>query len=70
MSTYAHVIKAVPGMGGGGGGTVITRFYFFILITRKLLLKIFTEHLSHTNGSVRFFGQMFCVGNGDAMSRF
>ena len=38
--------------------TVITQFHFSIPINR--LLKIPTEHVRHTNGS------LMCVGNGDA----
>ena len=49
--------KAVPGIWvlGYPTKTVVTRFHFSVPITRKRLLNILTEHVSHTNGSLWFF---------------
>ena len=44
--------------------TVITQFHFSVSITRERLLKIPTVHLSRTNGSLWFFVNKMCVGNG------
>ena len=38
--------------------TVITRFHVSVPITGKRLLKVPTEHLSHTNGSLWFVNKM------------
>ena len=44
--------------------TVITLFHFSLF----KLLKILTEYLIHTYGSLKFvFVNIFCVGNGDAI---
>ena len=47
----------------------ITRFHFSVQLPVNDFKKIFTEHLSHTNGSLKFVYKM-CVGNGDATSHY
>ena len=57
-SSYTYMVmcsKAVPGIQVTRYPTETgnTRFHFSVPITRRL--KNFTEHLSHTNGSLRFW---------------
>ena len=46
------------------------RFYFLVPITLKRLFKILTEHLSHTNRSLKVFVNKMCVGNIEARNYY